>query len=88
MSHNVAYLTCAKFQSQLPELIGSRENIAGHPHLEDCQNCRALLADLEAIAAAARQLFPVAEPPDDLWDHIKSAIIRESGAHYIDSGRR
>jgi hypothetical protein len=78
MKKNFPYSTCAEFQSQLPELISSWEKIGAHPHLEDCENCRALLADLDAIAAAARQLFPVAEPPDELWDHIQSAI---TGGH-------
>jgi hypothetical protein len=35
------------------------------------------LADLDAIAEAARQLFPVEEPPDALWEHIESAIVKE-----------
>ena len=55
-----------------------------HPHFQGCDHCRALLADLETIAAAARQLFPIVEPPDDLWEHIESAIENEeaiSGRH-------
>jgi|ERR1700679_4131339 hypothetical protein len=70
-------LTCAAFQAQLPELIASGETLGSHPHLESCELCRALLADLETIAEAARQLFPVEEPPDDLWEHIESAIKGE-----------
>jgi hypothetical protein len=71
-------LTCAAFQAQLPELIASGETLGSHPHLESCELCRALLADLETIAEAARQLFPVEEPPDDLWDHIENAIRTDS----------
>jgi len=41
--------------------------------------CRALLADLETIAEAARKLFPVVDPPEDLWAHIESAIRNEDG---------
>ena len=70
-------LSCAEFQAQLPELIGCGENIADHSHLQSCKLCRALLADLDAIAQAARRLFPVEEPPDALWGHIKSAIVKE-----------
>ena len=73
-------LSCAAFQSRLPELIGSGENIAAHPHLQSCELCRALLADLMTIAEAARQLFPIVEPPDDLWDQIESAIRKEEHA--------
>jgi predicted anti-sigma-YlaC factor YlaD len=77
MSENANHLSCAAFQAQLPELIASGESIADHPHLRECDNCRALLADLEIIAEAARQLFPVVEPPDALWQQIESAIENE-----------
>lgn len=67
-------MSCAEFQARLPELIASGANATSHPHLKDCELCRALLADLETIAEAARQLFPSVEPPDTLWEHIESAI--------------
>ena len=70
-------LSCMEFQAELPELIGSGENFAVNPHFQSCENCRALLAELETIAEAARQLFPIEEPSDDLWKHIESAIVRE-----------
>lgn len=70
-------LSCEQFQAQLPELIGSGEGIASHPHYQSCALCRALVADLQTIAEAARQLFPVVEPPDDLWKQIESAIREE-----------
>ncbi len=70
-------LNCADFQAQLPELIGSGEDVSSHPHLQTCELCRALLADLETIADAARQLFPSVEPPDEVWEHIESAIKKE-----------
>jgi predicted anti-sigma-YlaC factor YlaD len=74
MSEQTTTMTCANFQAQMPELIGLGENMAGQPHLQECATCRALLADLEAIAEAARQLFPVMEPPEDLWQQIESAM--------------
>jgi hypothetical protein len=77
MKEDANNLTCAEFQAQLPELIGSGEQIAEHPHLQNCELCRALLADLETIAEAARQLFPIEEPPDELWDQIESALKKE-----------
>jgi len=73
-------LTCAEFQAQLPELIGSGANAANHPHILSCDLCRALLADLETIAEAARQLFPIVEPPDRVWEQIESAIRNEEGS--------
>jgi hypothetical protein len=72
---------CEQFQAQLPELIGSGANINDHPHLQNCELCSALLADLETIAEAARQLFPVVEPPDELWEHIELAIQHEDNSY-------
>jgi len=68
---------CAEFQAHLPELIASGEDIGAHPHLQSCKLCRALLADLETIAEAARQLFPSAEPSEQVWEQIESAIRKE-----------
>lgn len=70
-------LTCAEFQAQLPELIGSGEDISNHPHAQSCELCGSFLAELQTIAEAARQLFPVEEPSDKLWDQIESAIKSE-----------
>jgi hypothetical protein len=78
MTQNGKQMTCEEFQAQLPELISSGINISDHPHMQQCELCRALLAELETIAEAARQLFPVeVEPPDDLWEQIETAIKKE-----------
>jgi hypothetical protein len=77
MRQSANNLRCEEFQAQLPDLIGSGGKVTDHPHLQNCDLCRALLADLEAIAQAARQLFPIEEPPDALWKHIESAIVKE-----------
>jgi hypothetical protein len=61
----------------MPELIGSGEDASQHPHVQNCALCRALLNDLETIAEAARQLFPVEDPPDTLWEKLESAIKQE-----------
>jgi hypothetical protein len=74
MTSDPEKLTCAEFQAQLPDLISSGEDARNHPHLKSCQLCQALLADLETIAEAARQLFPGVEPPDEVWEHIESAL--------------
>jgi len=78
MTEALKTMSCQEFQDQLPELIGSGQNLAEHPHHQSCELCRALLADLETIAQAARQLFPVEEPPDGLWTQIESAIEDEN----------
>ena len=79
MTNDPRKMSCAEFQAQLPELISSGADASAHPHIQSCELCRALLADLETIAEAARQLFPVVEPPDELWEHIESAIKSEEG---------
>jgi hypothetical protein len=77
MTGDPSKMTCAEFQARLPELISSGEDASAHPHLQSCKLCHALLADLETIAEAARQLFPSVEPPDEVWEHIESAIKRD-----------
>jgi hypothetical protein len=79
MTYVLNELSCAEFQAQLAELIGSGENASAHPHIQNCERCRALLAELETIAEAARQLFPPVEPPDELWEHIETALKNEEG---------
>jgi hypothetical protein len=73
-------MSCVEFQAQLSELIASGEDASSHPHVKACARCNALLADLTTIAEAARQLFPAVEPPDEVWEHIESAIKREDEA--------
>jgi hypothetical protein len=70
MTQDPNTLDCLRFQAQLAGLIGTGQNIADHPHLQNCALCRALLADLETIA----------EAPDELWEHIESAIKDEEAS--------
>jgi predicted anti-sigma-YlaC factor YlaD len=70
-------MSCEEFQDQMAELIGSGADVSNHPHLQTCPLCRALLNDLETIAEAARQLFPIQQPEEDLWQRIESAIKKE-----------
>lgn len=77
-------MSCQEFQAQLADLIGSGEDASSHPHLRTCATCRALLADLETIAEAARQLLPVQPPDEGLWDRIEMAIKKEEGSARID----
>jgi predicted anti-sigma-YlaC factor YlaD len=79
MTADRSIMSCAEFQAKLPEMIASGENAASHPHIQSCELCRALLADLETIAEAARQLFPAVEPREELWEQIESAIRNDPG---------
>ena len=80
MTQDPTNMTCQEFQAHLPELIGSGEDAGSHPHVLSCNLCRTLLSELETIAEAARQLFPVEEPSDRVWDQIQSAIKQETGS--------
>jgi hypothetical protein len=82
MTMSQTNISCSAFQNQLPQLIGSGENVSNHPHLQSCDLCRALLSELEIIAAAARTLFPIAEPPDTVWDKLQVAIESEKTGSY------
>ena len=87
MTEEANPMTCQEFQAQLPEMIGSGESLAAHAHLQHCALCRALLADLETIAEAARLIFPIVEPPDTVWKQIESAIKKEKGVIEPDEGK-
>lgn len=68
---------CAEFQSHMADRIGAGEDLQAYPHMLTCERCRALVRDLEYIAAAAKQLIPIEEEPsDDLWAQIQQAIER------------
>jgi len=70
-------MSCAEFQAHLPELIGTGQDVSRHPHIQECEICRALLEQLETIAQAARELLPAVEPRADLWEKIESALKSE-----------
>ena len=73
-------MSCQEFQAQLADLIASGEDLDNHPHLQRCATCRALLTELETIAEAARKLFPIEQPKEDLWERIELAIKQDEGS--------
>lgn len=48
-------------------------------HLDGCESCRALLADLDRLRSAARSLGPIT-PPEHIWLEIAGRIRLEQGA--------
>lgn len=72
-------MTCEEFTARMARLVASGKDIFAHPHVKSCKTHRALLEDLEAIARAARQLFPEVDPPDQLWKQIEVEVAREWG---------
>lgn len=79
MTSDSTNLSCEEFQAQLADLVGAGEDVSLHPHLQSCANCKALLADLQTIADAARKLLPIEQPKEDLWERIELAIKKEEG---------
>src|SRR5215472_10623097 len=84
-------MSCAEFQENLPELFAAGENRVAvdsplHEHLSTCENCSALVRDLQYIAEQASQLLrPVEEEPSDsVWEKIQQGIDSEK-AHSKDN---
>lgn len=77
-SNNGIHLTCAEFQQQLPELFESGIDLNQHPHLLDCENCAALVRDLQYIAQQAKLLLPIQDPSPTVWTKIRNALDRGS----------
>lgn len=72
-------MTCAEFQETLPELFESQADLNTQDHLKTCENCAALVRDLEYIASQAKLLLPMHDPSPAVWDHIQQAIGKTPG---------
>jgi hypothetical protein len=70
-------MTCSEFQDALPELFETQADLSGQEHLKSCENCAALVRDLQYIASQARLLLPIHDPSPEVWDHIQQAIRQE-----------
>lgn len=85
-------LSCAEFQEQLPDLFASNsQGIIDNPalleHLDTCENCSALVRDLQYIADQAKQLLqPTHEPSDNVWKKIQEGMAAEPG--YLAESRK
>lgn len=78
-----APLSCAEFQEQLPDLFAFGGNgVPEDPdlleHLKTCENCSALVRDLQYIADQASLLLqPTLEPSDNVWKKIQEGMDSE-----------
>ena len=78
-----APLSCAEFQQQLPDMFAAgADGITDDPaileHLKTCDNCSALVRDLQYIADQARQLLePTHEPSDNVWKKIQKSLASD-----------
>lgn len=76
-SQNGTIMTCAEFQDCLPEFFESGKDLSSEEHLKACENCAALVRDLEYIAQQAKLLLPLHDPSPAVWTSIQSAIQRD-----------
>lgn len=70
-------MTCAEFQETLPELFEEHADLTNDEHLKSCENCAALVRDLEYIAQQAKLLLPIHDPNPAVWDSIQNALKKE-----------
>lgn len=78
-NHNGIDMDCGEFQQKLPELFEEHADLSHEEHLKQCENCAALVRDLEYIAQQAKLLLPIHEPSPAVWDTIQSTLQREQG---------
>ena len=71
-------MDCSEFQQTLPELFETHADLAHHEHLQHCENCAALVRDLQYIAQQAKLLLPIHDPSPAVWETIQSALKTES----------
>jgi hypothetical protein len=75
-------MTCAEFQEQLPELFESGTDLTQQEHLKSCEQCAALVRDLEYIAQQAKLLLPIHDPSPAVWENIQTSLSadKQNGA--------
>lgn len=74
-------MTCADFQDRLPELFETHADLSTDEHLKSCENCAALVRDLEYIAQQAKLLLPIHDPSPAVWENIRTAMRKEPGSN-------
>lgn len=67
-------MTCEQFQDQLPDLFESGADLSSQEHLKSCEQCAALVRDLEYIAQQAKLLLPIHDPSPAVWDNIQTTL--------------
>jgi hypothetical protein len=70
-------MNCAEFHEQLPLLMESGRSLEDEPHLQSCENCSALVRDLQYIAEQAKLLLPLHDPNPRVWNSIQDSLTRE-----------
>src|SRR5882724_8876582 len=75
-------MRCQEFESVLEQTSEQPMPAEASAHAAQCGNCHSLAADLEAIAAMARELFvPDEEPPARVWTQLRAQLEAEGIIH-------
>src|ERR1700721_3638577 len=67
-------MTCEEFQDQLPGLFESGAPLKEQEHLKTCEQCSALVSDLEYIAQQAKLLLPIHDPSPAVWENNQTSL--------------
>jgi hypothetical protein len=71
-------MRCQEFESVLEQASEQPMPAEATAHLRQCENCRSMAADLEAITAMARELsVPDEEPPARVWTQLRAQLVEE-----------
>ena len=71
-------MRCQEFESVLEQASEQPMPAEAAAHLKQCDNCRSMAADLEAITAMARELsVPDEEPPARVWTQLRAQLVEE-----------
>lgn len=77
-------MACPQYRNSIQELVdgtlGPIRRAELELHLEQCDDCRALAADLEKIRQAAGELPPLA-PPERVWLQVAGRLRQEGRLH-------
>ncbi len=71
-------MRCQEFEAVLEQASEQPMPAEASAHLTQCENCRSMTADLEAITAMARELsVPDEEPPARVWTQLRAQLVEE-----------
>lgn len=81
MKNSQTDIACAEFQQQLPELFESGAPLQDQDHLKTCEQCSALVRDLEYIAQQAKLLLPIHDPSPAVWNNIQATLSTDQNGN-------
>jgi hypothetical protein len=74
-------MNCEEFVSQSERWMEGARTPEAREHAMACEQCRAMVEDLDEIRLFAPQLVATAAPPDRLWNSIRAQLEREGLIH-------